>query len=198
MPGMDGWAVLTALKADPDLVDIPAIMLTMLDEKNLGYTLGASEYLTKPIDRERLAAVLKKQLRDHETGPILLVDDDAQTRQLLRRAVENGGWTVGEAENGRVALERVAEARPRLILLDLMMPGMDGFEFLAALRKHREWRAIPVVVITAKDLTAEDRLQLNGYVQQILQKEAYSRDELLAWVRDLLATCVRQPTADKA
>ena len=194
MPGMDGWAVLSALKADPDTADIPVVMLTIVDDKNLGYALGASDYLTKPIDRERLAAVLKQHRRDR---PVLVVDDDAEVRQLLRRMLEPEGYTVTEAENGRAALGRLRDVAPGVILLDLMMPEMDGFEFVAEFRRHEAWRAIPIIVITAKDLTREDREQLNGYVQKILQKGTHGRDELLAEVRELVATGVarRRPRA---
>jgi GAF domain-containing protein/CheY-like chemotaxis protein len=187
MPGMDGWAVLSALKADPDLADIPVIMLTIVDDKNLGYALGASDYLTKPLDRERLLSVLNKYRRD---APVLVVDDDATLRELLRRILEGAGYTVVEAENGRVALERLRTLAPGVILLDLMMPEMDGFEVVAEMRRHETWRTIPIVVVTAKDLTAEDRQRLNGYVERILEKGAYSRDTLLAEVRDLVAACV--------
>ena len=194
MPGMDGWAVLSALKADPDVADIPVIMLTIVDDKNLGYALGASDYLTKPIDRERLVTVLKQHRRDR---PVLVVDDDAEVRQLLRRMLESEGFAVVEAENGRVALERLRGETPSLILLDLMMPEMDGFEFVAELRSHEGWRAIPVVVITARDLSRDDRERLNGHVEKILQKGAYDRDELLAEVRELVASSVarRRPKA---
>jgi GAF domain-containing protein/CheY-like chemotaxis protein len=194
MPGMDGWAVLSALKAEPDVADIPVIMLTIVDDKNLGYALGASDYLTKPIDRERLVTVLKHHRRDR---PVLVVDDDAEVRQLLRRMLESEGYAVVEAENGRVALERLRGEPPSLILLDLMMPEMDGFEFVAELRRHEGWRAIPVVVITARDLSREDRERLNGHVEKILQKGRYDRDRLLAEVRELVASSVarRRPTA---
>jgi GAF domain-containing protein/CheY-like chemotaxis protein/anti-sigma regulatory factor (Ser/Thr protein kinase) len=183
MPGMDGWAVLSALKADADLADIPVVMLTIVDDRNLGYALGASDYLTKPIDRERLVTMLDKYRRDL---PVLVVDDDEGVRQLLRRMLEPAGYTVAEAENGRVALERLREAAPGVVLLDLMMPEMDGFEFVTEFRRHEAWRAIPIVVITAKDLSSDDRERLNGYVQRILQKGAYGRDDLLAEVRELV------------
>jgi two-component system, NtrC family, sensor kinase len=194
MPGMDGWAVLSALKADPDVADIPVIMLTIVDDKNLGYALGASDYLTKPIDRERLVTVLKQHRRDR---PVLVVDDDAEVRQLLRRMLESEGYAVVEAENGRVALERLRGEPPSLILLDLMMPEMDGFEFVAELRRHEDWRAIPIVVITARDLSRDDRERLNGHVEKILQKGTYDRDHLLAEVRELVASSVarRRPPA---
>jgi CheY-like chemotaxis protein len=186
--------VLSALKADPSVADIPVVMLTIVDDKNLGYALGASDYLTKPIDRERLVTVLKHHRRDL---PVLVVDDDAEVRQLFRRMIEPDGYTVVEAENGRVALERLREASPSVILLDLMMPEMDGFEFVAEFRRHEAWRAIPIIVITARDLSHDDRERLNGYVQKILQKGTHDREQLLAEVRELVATSVarRRPRA---
>jgi CheY-like chemotaxis protein len=194
MPGMDGWAVLTALKADPDVADIPVIMLTIVDDRNLGYTLGAADYLTKPIDRDRLVSVLDKYRRDL---PVLIVDDDEVLRQLLRRMLEPEGYKVVEAENGRVALDRLRGVAPSVILLDLMMPEMDGFEFVTEFRRHQAWRAIPIVVITARDLSREDHERLNGYVQKILQKGTPGRDQLLAEVRELVATNMarRRPVA---
>jgi signal transduction histidine kinase/DNA-binding response OmpR family regulator len=198
MPSMDGWSVLTTLKADPDLADIHVIMLTIVDDKNLGYALGASDYLTKPVDRDRLVAILNKYRREDPCRLVLVVEDNAATRAMLRRTLEKEGWTVTEAEHGRMALERIAESRPALILLDLMMPEMDGFQFVEAWRQHEAWRSIPIVVVTAKDLTAEDHLRLNGYVEQILQKGAYNREVLLAEVRELVASCVAQKNAIKA
>jgi signal transduction histidine kinase/DNA-binding response OmpR family regulator len=192
MPGIDGWTVLAMLKTDPDLADIPVIMLTIVDDKGKGYALGAAEYMVKPIDRDRLAAVLRPYRSASHPFRVLVVEDEAVTREMLRRALEKEGWDVIEAEHGRAALELVAEARPGLILLDLMMPEMDGFEFVAELRQNEAWRVIPVVVVTAKDLTAQDRLRLNGYVEKILQKQAYSQDALLAEVRDLVAAGARR------
>ncbi|MBI3977725.1 MAG: response regulator, partial [Chloroflexi bacterium] len=192
MPNMDGWSVLAALKADAALADIPVIMLTIVDEKNRGYALGASDYLAKPIERDRLAAVLKRYRQAAGARPALVVEDDPSTREMLRRLLEREGWTVAEAANGRIGLDRVAEQRPELILLDLMMPEMDGFEFVAELRREPDRRSIPVVVVTAKDLTAEDRLRLNGYVEKIVEKGAYGREELLGEVRDLVALCIRE------
>jgi CheY-like chemotaxis protein len=184
MPGMDGWSVLAALKAEAALVDIPVVMLTMLDDRNLGYALGAADYLTKPIDRERLVAVLGRYRRDL---PVLVVDDDPNFRDLARRTLEREGYTVVEAENGRAALDRLRNAAPGVVLLDLMMPEMDGFDFVAAVRADSAWRSLPIVVITAKDLTPEDHERLNGYVARVLQKGALTRDALLGEVRDLVA-----------
>jgi signal transduction histidine kinase/DNA-binding response OmpR family regulator len=195
MPGMDGWAVLKSLKADASLRDTPVIMVTIVSDQNIGYALGASEYITKPVDRERLVTVLRKYRCDNPPCPVLLVEDDEAVRDLIRRTLEKDGWTVTEAENGRVGLERVKELVPELIVLDLMMPEMDGFEFLYELRKNEAWRDIPVVVVTAKELTEEDRRRLSGNVEQVLQKGAYTREELLSEVRTLVLSCTRS-TAD--
>ena len=190
MPGMDGWAVLTALKADPVLSDIPVIMLSIMDEKNMGYSLGAADYLTKPIDWERLAVVLQRYQCARPPCPVLIVEDDAGMREMLRRRLEKEGWTVIEAENGRAGLEQMEKNQPELILLDLMMPEMDGFQFLDEVRKHEGWRSIPVIVVTAKELTPEDRQRLNGSVEKILQKGAYGREELMREVRGLVAAFI--------
>jgi hypothetical protein len=187
MPGMDGWAVLGALKADPALADIPVIMLTVLDDRGLGFALGAAEYVTKPIDRERLRRLLGKYRRDGAGGEVLVVEDDPATRELLRRLLEADGWTTATAENGRVALQALERSVPALILLDLMMPVMDGCQFAAELRRHEAWREIPVIVLTAKDLSLEERRMLNGDVQGVLQKGALSRTELLREIHDLMA-----------
>jgi signal transduction histidine kinase/CheY-like chemotaxis protein/streptogramin lyase len=186
MPGMDGWAVVSALKADPELSDIPVVMLTIVDDQKLGYTLGAADYLTKPIDWKRLTLVLERYRDRSSPGRVLVVEDDASVRELLQRNLEKEGWTVALAENGRVALERIAEARPSLILLDLMMPEMDGFEFMDALRQRGGGRDIPVVVITARQLSEEDRRRLNGQVVRIIQKSQTTAEEVLAEVRRLM------------
>jgi CheY-like chemotaxis protein len=192
MPGMDGWSVLTALKADPELAQIPVIMATVVDGKDMGFALGATDFLTKPIDRGYLAQLLTKYRCAHLPCPVLLVEDHADLRAMMRRMLEQEGWAVAEAENGRVALDRVAENRPELIVLDLMMPEMDGFSFLEALRQNEAWRAIPVVVVTAKDLTAEDHQRLNGYVRCIIQKGSQTREDLLREVGDRIASCLAE------
>ena len=194
MPGMDGWTVLSVLKADHELRDIPVVMLTIGDNQNLGYTLGATDYLSKPIDRERLVSVLMRY-RSSESASALVVEDDADSRELLRRALSGEGWKVRTAENGRAALDAIAEQRPGVILLDLMMPEMDGFEFVSALRQQPEGRNIPIVVITAKELTTDDRRRLNGYVSRVLQKGAFQIEDLLSEVGRLVITRVRsKPT----
>ncbi|HEX8173028.1 MAG TPA: response regulator [Thermoanaerobaculia bacterium] len=187
MPDMDGWSVLSALKGDLTLRDIPVIMLTMVDDPVRGFTLGASEYATKPVNRRRLSQILKKFTCVRPPCPVLVIDDDALTRSLTRAILEKEGWIVSEAENGREALRSMESNRPSLIFLDLLMPEMDGFAFAAEVRAHAEWRSIPIVVVTAQDLTSEDRRRLNGHVETILRKHGDSRDALLQQVRDLLA-----------
>jgi CheY-like chemotaxis protein len=186
MPGMDGWTVLRTLKSNPETANIPVIMVSMLDNKDMGYALGASDYLLKPFDRERLVAVLRKYRCATPPCPVLVVEDDPAARDVLRRTLQNDGWIVWEAANGRLALESVGKNTPDLILLDLMMPEMDGFDFVAELRKMEGGRNIPVVVVTAKDLTSEDRQRLEGQVRRIFQKGGFSRDELMREIKFLL------------
>ncbi|MBA2271738.1 MAG: response regulator [Chthoniobacterales bacterium] len=189
MPEMDGWSVLAELKADAELRDVPVIMLTMVDDPERGFSLGAADYATKPVDRARLSQILKKYTCANPPCPVLLVEDDVATRAVTRNILEKEGWRVSEAKNGKVALQKMEEERPTLILLDLMMPEMDGFEFADCVRQHPEWRSIPIVVLTAKDLTADDRRRLDGSVETILQKRSDSREALLTQVRDLVANC---------
>jgi signal transduction histidine kinase/CheY-like chemotaxis protein len=194
MPGMDGWTVLSTLKADSQLAAIPVVMLTMLDDKSLGFSLGASDFLTKPIQRDVLLTTVQRFCAE-QTDSVLVVDDDILTRDLIRRLLESEGFQVAEASNGRVALEEMEKAEPSLILLDLMMPEMDGLDFLAEFGRHERWRSIPVVVVTAKDIGVADRGRLNGYVEGVLEKGAFSREELLGKLRDLVAA-YRRPDVE--
>ncbi len=195
MPEMDGWSVLTTLKSDPELADIPVIMLTIVDDKQRGFALGATDYLTKPIDRDRLTALVRQHQHQHAATPeqirVLIVEDDRSTRDMLQRLIEREGWQVVTADNGRTALHRIAEKPPTLILLDLMLPQMDGFEVINALRAAEIWRSIPVIVVTAMDLNNQDRMRLNGYVEQILQKGSYHHEQLLQDVRELVQECLK-------
>ena len=188
MPHMDGWSVLTALKSDPATADIPVIMMTIVDDKQLGFALGAAEYLTKPVDFQRLSQILRKFHRSTGEQRVLVVEDDEATRDMLRRLLAKDGWQVVEAGNGREGLERLDEAAPALILLDLMMPEMDGFEFMDGLRQREGGAAIPVIVITAMDLTEADHRRLNGGIERVIQKGATSRQQVLDLVRTLTRT----------
>jgi PAS domain S-box-containing protein len=187
MPGMDGWEVLAELKADPDLAHIPVIVLTMMEDKDIGYSLGAAEYLTKPISRDQLTKVLSKYRSTKAAPLVMVVEDDNTTREMMVRMLHKVGWQVIEAENGEIALRLLDKHSPELILLDLMMPEMDGFEFIIHLRQHKLCATTPVVVLTAKDVTTEDRLWLTHRVDNVFQKGAYNREELLTDLRELLA-----------
>lgn len=169
MPKKDGWTVLGALKADPELCDIPVIMVTVAPDRGIGLSLGAAEVMTKPVDRAELTSLLRQLLsRD---GPILVVEDDLATRETVRHTVEKMGLTVAEVTNGRLALTWLAEnPAPAVILLDLMMPEMDGFEFLDTFNSRADWRHVPVVVITAKQLTAAERALLSGQARSVIKK----------------------------
>ncbi|MFN0066357.1 MAG: response regulator [Limisphaerales bacterium] len=194
MPDVDGWTVLAALKGDPTLADIPVILATIVDEKQRGYSLGATDYLVKPVDRERLLAILRERC-GRAGGSALLVEDDDATRAMVRQALEREGWHVTEAANGRIALAALAAARPDVIVLDLIMPEMDGFELLAEMRGRAEYRNIPVLVLTAMTLSAEDHRRLNGAVERVVQKRGQTRDELLQEIGAALAVCVRRKDA---
>lgn len=185
MPNMNGWVVLSALKADPDLASIPVVMVTMVDDKNLGYALGASDYLLKPINYDRLTAVLHKYRSDSSPSSVMVVEDNPENREMMRRQLTKAGWRVIEAENGRRALSVLQVEQPGVILLDLMMPEMNGFEFLSELRQRPQWRTIPVIVLTAKDLTQEDRQRLDGQIQHVYQKGSYNHQILLDEIRGL-------------
>lgn len=186
MPEMDGWQVLRELKSDPALATIPVIMVTIMEDKGAGYALGASDYLVKPVDRNHLINTVRKYSSGKTGRKVLVVDDDPMIRQTMSLLLEKEGWTVLEADNGRTALTTVDEHQPDLVLLDLMMPEMDGFEFLQELRKHNLPSAVSVIVVTAKDLTEEDRLRLNGNVERVLEKKVCTLQQLQDEVQTLV------------
>lgn len=188
MPSMDGWSVLAQLKADPELGSIPVIMLSILKNKSLGLSLGASDYLTKPVDRDVLVAVIKRFLpADPVTScNVLIVEDEPDIQELFQRTIEREGWNAQIAENGRIGLDKLNEHTPDIILLDLMMPEMDGLEFLSTMRQNPKWQTLPVIAVTAKTLTESDKKQLSQQAQQVLEKGDYSKDDLIKQIRDVL------------
>ena len=186
MPDLDGWSVLATLRQDAELADIPVIMITIVDEHRRGIALGAAGYLTKPIDRERLHRLVNRFRAQVPPTRVLVVEDDAVQRERMRGWLEGPQWTVREAENGREALKRIQENKPDVILLDLMMPEMDGFAVVAALQKEASWRDIPVIVITSLDLDAKDRARLNSGVQSVLVKERFQPADLVERIRRLV------------
>ena len=186
MPDIDGWTVIAALKGDPELADIPVVIVTIVDEAHRGIALGAVGYLTKPIDRDKLLDILATHRVAERPTTVLVVEDDAGQREAIRGILDARGWVVKEAGNGRLAIEALAGGVPDVILLDLMMPEMDGFQVVAALQANPAWRNIPVVVVTALDISAEDRQRLNRGVEHIVSKNASSPAELLARIGALM------------
>jgi len=196
MPTMDGWSVLTRVKGDPALANIPVVMLTMVDNKEMGFSLGVDDYMLKPIERGSFVSTLRKYGSPNASTSVLVLEDDATTRELLRTSLEKDGISVVEATNGAEGLRKLATIRPALILLDLMMPEMDGFQFTREVRSRPEWRDIPIIVMTAKDIAADDRTRLDGHVSRILQKGACGREELLAEISSRIARATRPTRAE--
>jgi CheY-like chemotaxis protein len=188
MPDLDGWSVLAALRQDSELSEIPVIMITILDQQRRAVALGAAGYLTKPIDREQLHRLVERFRAPAQPTRVLLVEDDSFQRERMHAWLESQRWVVQEAANGREALDRLQQSKPDLILLDLMMPEMDGFQVVATLQKEAGWRDIPVIVITALDLDAKDHDRLNSGVQSVLVKETFQPADLVERIRRLAQT----------
>lgn len=191
MPGRDGWAVLREFKESVDLCHIPVIMISITNDQTLAYSLGVDAYLTKPVERDKLVAALSKYRNSEDASHVLIVDDDDGIREMMSRSVKKEGSTVSLAKNGVEGLARIAEHRPDVILLDLMMPVLDGFEFLQLKHQQPAWRDIPVVVMTAKDLTTDDRKRLNGLVSNIVVKGLLPQAQLMSQVKSQIVNCVR-------
>ena len=186
MPGMDGWSVLQAIRADPELKDTRVVIVSMLDERPLGMALGADDYLTKPLRREQLLACIQRLVPVRD-GYILIVEDDESLRELLQRTLIEEGWSVRIAGTGRAALDLIEQSRPGLILLDLRIPEIDGFDVIASIRSRPEFVRVPITVMTALDLSRDDWERLTGRVEQVIQKGLYSRNRLMREVRRLAA-----------
>ena len=188
MPGTDGWSVLEHLKSHASLSSIPVIMLTMVDDRSRGYALGAMHFLNKPVNWTSLYQVINDTLgkRHSRENSVLVVDDDSECRNLLRQSLEKEGWLVDEAINGKHAIEAIQNRTPSLILLDLMMPEMDGFEFVDEIKSTHNLADIPIIVLTAMDIDGEIRNKLHGQVQNILVKGAYDKDQLFARIGEIL------------
>jgi signal transduction histidine kinase/DNA-binding response OmpR family regulator len=192
MPDPDGWTVLRLLKQDSDLCDIPVVLATVLGDRDMGLALGAAEHLTKPVDTEDLRRVLARIAHPTGATDVLVVDDDPGTREMLRRLLNREGWLVREAEDGEAGLSEVARSKPAVVLLDLMMPRMDGFEMLTMLRQNEATRDLPVVIVTSKDLTRDERDWFGGKALAVFQKGAYERARLVETLREMVDS-IRRP-----
>jgi signal transduction histidine kinase/CheY-like chemotaxis protein len=186
MPGTSGWEVLSRIKSDGELAHIPVVVLSTLDDRSRGLTVGADEYLVKPVERQVLLESVRKHISGRDSD-VLLVDDDFATRRLMRTFLQRAGLPVRTAANGQEALDRVREQRPGLIVLDLVMPVMDGLTFLRHLRAEAVYDDVAVVVTTAKDLTAAERKNLDASVVAVLDKQASSMEEILQHVAEIAA-----------
>jgi signal transduction histidine kinase/DNA-binding response OmpR family regulator len=195
MPKLDGWSVLGKLKSEAALASIPVIMLTIVDERTMGYSLGASEYMTKPVDRNRLIELLRRFASTAREAVVLVVDDSDDVRAVVRATVEKAGLKTVEAENGQVALDWLKKnPAPALVLLDLMMPVMDGFTFLEQVKQAPSLARVPIVVLTAKDLTEAERRMINERTLLVLTKGA----QPLSSLGSALAAIARQPAETSA
>jgi len=188
LPKLDGWSVLNALKREPSTAHIPVVIVSIVDNRDFGMVLGATEFLVKPIDHGRLQAVLRglRHARHSADGTVLVVDDDPALRDVLESVLEQDGWRVTTAADGHEALAAVERERPTAMVLDLMMPRSDGFEVLRVLRKEPATADLPVIVVTAKELNDEDRGKLAEAAQGVILKQALRIDDLQQEIRTML------------
>jgi CheY-like chemotaxis protein len=198
MPDLDGWTVLSALRGDPGLSDIPVVVASIVDERRHGMMLGAVDYLTKPIQRDRLIAIMNRFRSPAGPTRVLVVEDDVIQRERIRSWLEPQHWRVTDAENGRAALAELEANLPDVMLLDLMMPEMNGFQLVAEMQHNPAWRRIPVIVITARDLSSEERARLDSSIEAVLMKESFHPDELVERVRQMAAQARRMRKVPEA
>ncbi|MEO0326455.1 MAG: response regulator, partial [Myxococcota bacterium] len=185
LSGTTGFGTLSDIKGEPELANVPVVLVTMDSERSLGYALGATDYVEKS-DPEQLTGAVGRQLG--KDGLVLVVDDDPAVRDTLKRALERSGYEVETAADGEEALDRVVEVRPSLVLLDLMMPKVDGFEVLARLRDDDMLRDLPVLCFTARDLDGEERARLRRGMAKVLQKGGRGGEALLEEIRRQVAS----------
>jgi signal transduction histidine kinase/DNA-binding response OmpR family regulator len=186
MPEMDGWETLVRLKNNPKLANIPVVMSSIIEDRHLAQTLGAADYLVKPVEKQRLVNVLDKHIGRDEQGCILVVEDDEASREMMCRMLVQEGWTVQSAANGLKAIDCIQAEQPLIILLDLMMPEMDGFEVIKTVSQNPNWHKIPIIVVTAMDLNTVEHGLLTAQVTNIFQKGKYNKQQLITEVQSLI------------
>jgi CheY-like chemotaxis protein len=182
LPRLDGWDFLARAKADPELADIPVVIVSMLDERGKGFALGAAEYLVKPVDRDLLLATLRRLVAK---GPakVLTIDDDPMASNLVEAVLGPQGFTVLKATGGEEGIALARQEQPALVVLDLMMPGVDGFTVVERLRADPATAAIPILILTAKAMTDEDKARLNGQISYLAEKGQFSPAAFVELVR---------------
>jgi signal transduction histidine kinase/DNA-binding response OmpR family regulator len=184
LPGIDGWDVLAQLKADPGTAAIPVVVVSMLDERGRGFALGATEYLVKPVGKEQLlAALYRAAAMPEQKHTVVAIDDDPLAIELVRASLEPEGWTVLGAMTGQEGLALVRERQPSAVLLDLLMPGMDGFEVVEALRADPETKSVPVVILTSMSMTHQDKERLQGRITYVARKTEFDLSGLAGLLR---------------
>ncbi|WP_391345469.1 response regulator [Azospirillum sp. A23] len=186
MPRTDGWSVLSVLKAEPDLADIPVIIISSRREKGLALSLGAADYFTKPVDWQRLHRVLSG-LSGQAPGTALVMMEADETRTLLAAELGRDGWQIAEAETEEEAFSRLATTPPTVILLDPVMAGLDGFAFLKALDRNPDWRDIPVIVVVAQPIGRDETEELRGRVQDIIPMAEDGADGVIEELKEAIA-----------
>jgi PAS domain S-box-containing protein len=197
MPQKDGWSLLREMKDDPELKSIPVVMHTIIDNRNLGFAIGAQDYLIKPVNPDLLVQTLKRYTQTSQTLNILVIDDDPNQRDMLSRIFVKEGWNVRTAEGGRSALSLLEQSLPDVMILDLMMPAMDGFEFLKLVKENEQWSSIPVLILSSMELTNEDYDRLTGSVAGILQKKELDPQQLLVVIQRLNQSNIKRKETPK-
>jgi CheY-like chemotaxis protein len=190
LPRLDGWEVLRALKLDEQTHHIPVLVVSIMDNEELGYALGADDYFVKPVERRALLDRLSRYASANGAArgglKVLIVDDEPSAVDLLAAMLGPTQHQVIRAGGGAEGIARAREDRPDVILLDLMMPEVSGFEVISTLRADPATENVPILVITAKDITGEEKKYLNGHVAAVLQKNSVGSVQLLAWLDDIL------------
>jgi CheY-like chemotaxis protein len=197
MPQKDGWSLLREMKDDPELKSIPVVMHTIIDNRNLRFAIGAQDYLIKPVNPDLLVQTLKRYTQTSQTLNILVIDDDPNQRDMLSRIFVKEGWNVRTAEGGRSALSLLEQSLPDVMILDLMMPAMDGFEFLKLVKENEQWSSIPVLILSSMELTNEDYDRLTGSVAGILQKKELDPQQLLVVIQRLNQSNIKRKETPK-
>jgi CheY-like chemotaxis protein len=193
LPDLNGWEVLSALKGDPSTVAVPVVVVSILDERGKGFALGADEYLVKPVSRDDVLSALARVRALPDRGTLLAIDDDPHAVELVRAVLQPAGWRVETAADGTAGIAAARSLLPTAILLDLLMPGIDGFAVVETLRRDPRTAAIPIVVLTAKALSDEDKDRLRGQISYVAQKGDFDPALLVDLVRRATANHLAAP-----
>jgi len=185
-PGRGGWETLASLKMNPATAEIPVIIVSVVDQRRMGFAMGAAEYLVKPVARPALLRAVQKWVPQHKEASILVTDDDPAVVEMVREFLTGAGYRVLTAYDGRQALQLLDQQHPDALVLDLMMPQVDGFEVISQIRQNPQLRELPILVLTAKDLTDDDLELLSRDTRALLRKDFSWREELLRQINQVV------------